>query len=161
MERLRGWNGAYCMESFHPGALLWLKKHEPGVLRGQLSQNFLREGQESGLPWLVRFALTYLLTTIFTRPDFIAYNYEDRMNLSLQMMKRRYGVHEVGWTIRNLVKLEYLEWCGVTPIFEGFSEIPEVPTIHEILEFMEGPDVPELLRQKELQGRGRLPGQEA
>ena len=36
-------------------------------------------------------------------------------------MKRLYGVHEVGWTIRDPAALEALEREGVTPIFEGFA----------------------------------------
>ena len=31
----------YCIESFHPQAILWLKKNRPEICRGQLSQNFL------------------------------------------------------------------------------------------------------------------------
>ena len=42
MARLEGWQGTYCIESFHPAVLLRLKGRYPQVLRGQLSQNFLR-----------------------------------------------------------------------------------------------------------------------
>lgn len=45
MNLLKNWNGNYCIESFHPAVLLHLKKHYPQVLRGQLSQNFLRIGR--------------------------------------------------------------------------------------------------------------------
>ena len=73
-----------------------------------------------GLPWLARAAMTCLLTSVFTRPDFIAYNCKDRARPSLRLMKRLYGVHEVAWTIRDRQTLETLEREGVTPIFEGF-----------------------------------------
>jgi len=118
MEQLRLWRGTYCMESFHPAVLLRLKRRYPDVLRGQLSQNFLRRSEN--LPWLARAAMTCLLTTVFTRPDFIAYNYKDRARPSLRLMKRLYGVHEVAWTIRDKRTMEELEREGVTPIFEGF-----------------------------------------
>lgn len=121
MARLERWQGTYCVESFHPAVLLRLKERYPQVLRGQLSQNFLRDSEVGGLSWPVRAALTLLLTTAFTRPDFIAYNYRDRACPSLRLMRRLYGVHEVGWTIRDRAALERLEEEGVAPIFEGFQ----------------------------------------
>ncbi len=120
MAVLEGWEGTYCIESFHPGVLRRLRRRFPGVVRGQLSQNFLRRGEEGNLPLPVRFVLTYLLTTAFTRPDFIAYRYEDRGCVSLRLMRRLYGVGEAGWTVRDRGTMERLEREGVLPIFEKF-----------------------------------------
>lgn len=120
MSALDGWQGTYCIESFHPAVLLRLKRAYPDVIRGQLSQNFLRGSEVGGLPWLGRAALTHLLTTVFTKPDFIAYNHQGRACVSLRLMKRLYGVHEVGWTIRDREAMERLEREGVPVIFEGF-----------------------------------------
>lgn len=108
------------MESFHPAAVLRLKEKYPHVLRGQLSQNFMRDSEVGNLSLPVRFGLTNLLTTFATRPDFIAYNWKDRGNLSLRMMKALYGVHEVGWTVRDQGTMDALEQVGVASIFEGF-----------------------------------------
>lgn len=120
MALLRDWKGTYCIESFHPGVLLHLKKHYPAVLRGQLSQNFLKEANAGNLSLPLRIILTALLTTAFTRPDFIAYHHEDRSCLSLRLMKRLYGVHEVAWTVRSAQRLKELEAEKVIPIFENF-----------------------------------------
>ena len=121
MELLSDWKGTYCIESFHPAVLLRLKKRYPAVIRGQLSENFLRGSDAGKLSWPGRAVLTLLLTTFFTRPDFIAYNYKDRSCASLRLMKHLYGVREVGWTIRSPQILEALEQEGVMPIFEGFT----------------------------------------
>ena len=120
MALVQNWHGTYCIESFHPAVLLHLKKHYPAVLRGQLSQNFLRgsEAVKHTLP--VRIILTMLLTTFFTRPDFIAFNHEDRSCLSLRLMKRLYQVHEAGWTVRDPESMNLLEIEGILPIFENF-----------------------------------------
>lgn len=126
MALLQGWDGAYCIESFHPAALLHLRKHYPSVIRGQLSENFLRTNDAGALTWPVRAILTLLLTSFLTRPDFIAYNYIDRSCPSLRLMKHLYGVHEVGWTIRSQEILESLERQGVMPIFEGFLPQAEI-----------------------------------
>jgi glycerophosphoryl diester phosphodiesterase len=120
MAMLKGWSGTYCVESFHPGALLRLREKYPEVIRGQLSENFLKGGEIHGLSLPVRFALTNLLTTAFTRPDFIAYNWQDRANASLRLMKKLYGVHEVAWTVRERDAMERLEAEDVPVIFEKF-----------------------------------------
>ena len=123
MAELSGWSGTYCVESFHPGVLLRLKEKYPWVIRGQLSENFLRGGEVHGLSLPARFALTNLLTTGLTRPDFVAYRWQDRGNLSLRLMRGLYGVHEVGWTVRDQDTLDGLAEEGVPSIFEGF--LPE------------------------------------
>lgn len=120
MKALQGWRGTYCIESFHPAALLRLREKYPQVLRGQLSQDFLRSSEVGSLSLPGRFVLTNLLTTGLTKPDFIAYNYKDRGNLSLRLMRKLYGVHEAGWTVRDRGTLEALEQEDVAPIFEQF-----------------------------------------
>lgn len=119
MACLNAWGGAYCVESFHPAALLRLKEKYPEVIRGQLSCDFLR-GEHTGLGAAADFAMTNLLTTFLTRPDFIAYRHEDRNNVSLRLMKRLYGVHEVAWTVRDRETMDALEGEGVPVIFEKF-----------------------------------------
>ena len=59
----------YCVESFDPRPLRWLRRHRPSVLRGQLSQDFHRHPSGQG-PWN-RLALTNLFYNAFTRPDFV------------------------------------------------------------------------------------------
>ncbi len=120
MALLKDWQGTCCVESFHPGALLRLKEKYPAVLRGQLSQNFMKSSEVSGLSLPTRFLLTHLLTTALTKPDFIAYNCLDRDNISLRLMKKLYGVHEAAWTVRDRETMERLEAESVPVIFERF-----------------------------------------
>ena len=117
MKVLQNWQGTYCIESFQPAVVRHLRTHYPDVIRGQLSENFFKG---SSLPFIVKFLMTFLLTTFYTRPDFIAYHHKHRSNISLRMMRKLYGVHEVGWTIREQAVMEQLEKDGVTPIFENF-----------------------------------------
>ena len=120
MAALKGWNGAYCIESFHPGVLLRLKKKYPDVIRGQLSENFLKDAEAANLSLPVRVILTNLLTTSLTGPDFIAYKCQDRGNPTLRLMKKLYGVHEAAWTVKDRDTMEELDRDGVISIFEGF-----------------------------------------
>lgn len=119
MERLDGYKGIYCIESFDPAVLLRLKERYPHVIRGQLSENFLRSAPSS-LSRPLRAVMANLLTTFITKPDFIAYNWVDRDQPSLRAMKKLYNVHEVSWTVRDPELMKTLESQGVTPIFENF-----------------------------------------
>lgn len=110
----------YCIESFHPQAILWLKKHRPEICRGQLSQNFLRH-EGTGLGKVADFAMTHLLTSFLTVPDFIAYNHQHRDIFSLSMSKAFWGVQEVSWTIRTPEDMERCEDEGCLSIFENFN----------------------------------------
>ena len=120
MEELAGYAGDYCIESFHPAVLLRLKQRYPEVIRGQLSENFFRDSETGLISRPSAVVMTYLLSTSATRPDFIAYHYQHRDCSSLRLMRRLYGVHEVGWTVRSREDMEALEKDGVTVIFENF-----------------------------------------
>ena len=41
MPLLENYQGCYCIESFNPAVLLWLRIHKPHIMRGQLSDGFL------------------------------------------------------------------------------------------------------------------------
>lgn len=109
----------YCIESFDPRVLIWLRKNRPEVLRGQLSMNFLKE--RSGFSWPLAFAMTNLLFNIFTQPDFIAYKYEDRKSPALWLCKKIWNVQEVSWTIHSQREAEEAAARKAIPIFEGFA----------------------------------------
>ncbi len=93
---LENYSGVYCMESFHPFAVQWYRKHRPDVMRGQLSQNFAKTNYK-GIQY---FLMTNLLTDFLTRPDFIAYHYKDADNLSRRIC-RKLGALAVAWTVKN------------------------------------------------------------
>lgn len=116
---LDGYSGSYCIESFDPRCLLWLKKHRPDIIRGQLAENFLKEEEDA--PWLLRFALTHQLLNLILRPDFVAYKFEDRKNLSNFLVRKLWRLQGVSWTLRNKEDYEIAVKEGYLPIFEGFT----------------------------------------
>lgn len=111
---------SYCIESFDPRVLLWLKKHRPDIVRGQLSCNFLKE--RSGLSLPTAFLMKNLLLNFLTRPDFIAYRHEDRGCLAPALCKRLWKTQEFSWTVRDRDTAEELKKDGALVIFEGFAE---------------------------------------
>lgn len=99
---LEKYEGPYCIESFHPFAVQWYRKHRPDVIRGQLSENYRRNGKKQISLWM----MTYLLTNFLTRPDFIAYCHKDANNISRRVC-RKLGALSVTWTIKS--REEYIK----------------------------------------------------
>ena len=66
-------------------------------------------------------ALPILLLNVRTRPDFIAYRFSDRDNLSLRLCRSLYGVQEASWTIRSKADMDAAEAAGSLVIFENFD----------------------------------------
>ena len=118
---LKKYKGAYCVESFDPRCLMWLWQNEPDILRGQLSEDFSAHGDAQHLPGGIRWILANLLLNVRTRPDFIAYRFEDRGNLSLRLCRSFYKVQEASWTVRDRETMEKAEAAGNLVIFEHFD----------------------------------------
>lgn len=114
------YRGDFCIESFDPRVLRWLKKNEPFILRGQLAENYTKSGAAPGFPFLARLAMTMLLPNFLTRPDFIAFRYEDRNILPVRLCCGLLKGQEASWTIRHQSELEVAEQAGSLVIFEGF-----------------------------------------
>ncbi|MEE0966984.1 MAG: glycerophosphodiester phosphodiesterase family protein [Bacilli bacterium] len=94
-EVLKNYKGHYCIECFHPLAVMWYKKNRPDILRGQLSSHFWKEGDKR----IINLFPQFLLTNVLARPDFIAYHHTD-CNLSL-LLNKLFGALMVTWTIQS------------------------------------------------------------
>jgi len=97
------YNGSYCIESFHPFAVLWYKKNRPDVIRGQLSMEFWRDKEKKYANYMI--ILAFLLSNFATRPDFIAYQHKDYKNISRRLCKML-GALSVTWTIKSVEQYE-------------------------------------------------------
>lgn len=117
-EMLEGYEGLYCIESFDPRCLMWLRKHRPDIVRGQLAQNFFRG--KNDLPDYQKFLLTNCLMNFLTYPDFIAYCFSHRGNISAKLCRMTWGVQGVAWTLRKQEDFDTAKKEGWIPIFEGF-----------------------------------------
>ena len=118
LECLDRFRADYCIESFDPRCLWWLRRNRPEVLRGQLTQDFLRRGEDQ--PLRNRLALTALLCNGLTRPDFVACRYRDRRMIPMALW-RLWGGRTALWTICTREELMETERLGALPIFEGFD----------------------------------------
>ena len=119
-ELLKSYKGVYCIESFNPLALIWYRKNHKDVMRGQLSDAFLKE---EGMKGILYFLLEHLLLNGVTKPDFIAYNHKYYRSLSRQLCRKLYRNLAVAWTIRSQEELEEGRKHFDLFIFDSF--IPE------------------------------------
>ena len=116
-EALKNYKGTYCIESFHPLALMWYKKHRPDVVRGQLSEEFFRQEKYKRKPVLM--LVSYLLTNCVTRPDFIAYNHKHADNISRRIC-RHLGALSVTYTVKSKAEYEQVKNKFDLFIFDSF-----------------------------------------
>lgn len=120
-KMLEGYQGVYCLESFDPRCLLWLKRHRPQLVRGQLTENYFVT--KNKLPFILKLILSKNLGNFLTKPDFVAYRYRDRKStLSNRLcLKRMTGV---SWTVTSQEEFDTAVKEGWVPIFEGFRPDP-------------------------------------
>ncbi len=118
-KMLDGYRGPYCLESFDPRCIHWLRKNRPELIRGQLTENFL-ENRSNKMPWLLKFLLTAQLMNFLLLPDFIAYKDGHRKRLGNFICCKLWGAQGVAWTIRSQKAFDAAIRDGWLPIFEGF-----------------------------------------
>lgn len=119
-EQLKKYSGAYCIESFDPRVIYWLKKNEPTVIRGQLSENYFKNSK-SRLPFPLKLLMTGLSTNCLTKPDFVAYRFTDRKHIGYLLCQKIWRVQGVGWTITDDGDIKKAEKENILPIFEKIT----------------------------------------
>jgi glycerophosphoryl diester phosphodiesterase len=119
-KMLDGYKGVYCMESFDPRVVQWLRKNRPEIIRGQLAENFLKVKQNP-LNIVLKFIMTNHLMNFLTMPDFVAYKFADRNTLGTRICRKFWKLQGVSWTIRTQEDYDTAVKEGWIPIFEYFT----------------------------------------
>lgn len=114
---LNGYEGVYCIESFHPQVLKWYRDNYPHICRGQLSMNFQRDDGSKGIQY---FVMRHLLTNFLTRPDFVAYDCRAMNAVSKTICRTLFGCPAVAWTVKCQAQLDACRNKFDYFIFEGF-----------------------------------------
>lgn len=117
---LDGYSGPYCMESFDPRCIYWLRKNRPDIIRGQLAENYLLT-KKSKIPRFLRFALKNHMLNFLVQPDFIAYKFSDRVTVGNWICRKLWKVQGVTWTVKCRKDYDIALEEGWIPIFEGFK----------------------------------------
>ncbi len=117
---LKDYQGVYCIESFDPRCIAWLRKNRPQIIRGQLTENFV--ANDNKLNPVIRFLLTHNMLNFSTVPDFVAYKFADRnASITTRVCRKVWDVQGVSWTIRSQEDFDTAVKEGWLPIFEGFT----------------------------------------
>lgn len=116
---LESYNGVYCVESFDPRCIRWLRKHRPQLIRGQLTENFF-VSETSLLPLPLKFIMTHQLLNFLVLPDFVAYRYPDRKTLGNFFVRKIWKVQGVAWTLKDPSQHATALQEGWIPIFEDY-----------------------------------------
>lgn len=117
---MEGYEGLYCMESFDPRCIAWLKKNRPQIIRGQLTEYFLEK--DKALPPVLRFALSHNLLNCYGRPDFVAYRYSHRSRSCTNFIcEKLLGMQGVSWTLKTQADHDAALAQGLIPIFENYT----------------------------------------
>lgn len=119
-KMLDSYKGAYCLESFDPRCVYWLKKNRPDLIRGQLTENFFAT-KTSTLPWYLKLVLSTQLMNFLVVPHFVAYRFRDRKNLGNFLVRKLWGTQGVTWTLRSPQDHETAVKEGWIPIFENYE----------------------------------------
>ena len=120
-DALLPYGGPYCVESFDPRALYWLRRFAPQIVRGQLAGDVNRE--KPNVHPAVNFALRHYLVNILSRPDFLAYDYRDRKNISFRVCRALFRPPVFFWTVKSAEAENITADFGATPIFERLDAL--------------------------------------
>ena len=117
---LADYGGMYCLESFDPRCVYWLRKHRPHLIRGQLTKNFLAD-KESVLPWYLKLIISGQFVNFLTQPDFVSYQFADRKTLGNFFARKLWNIQGVAWTLKTPQEHETATQEGWIPIFEDYQ----------------------------------------
>lgn len=137
-RELEGYEGVYCIESFFPQVVLWLKKNRPDIIRGQLSMDYLKSrGTTSFLQAVVS---TNLFWNFLSRPDFVAYRFRERNNISNKICMKLWKMRGASWTLKTKADFEEAKKEHLWPIFEKIAPEYDHPTFLQKEVHPEGQD---------------------
>ena len=114
------YDGLYCLESFDPRCIRWLKLNRPDLVRGQLSYNSFAD-KNCKVSWILRLCMTNYLSNFWNSPDFIAYNFVERNNMSVRIARKLWKIQGVAWTLQNADDFKVATKEDWIPIFENFK----------------------------------------
>lgn len=100
VKELNHYPGPYCITSFHPLVLYWLKKHHKNIIRGQLISDF----NHTKLPKVLTFLLRNMFLNGITKPDILACSLTLLQDKKIQKQRSKKWI--LAWTVKNEKELK-------------------------------------------------------
>lgn len=117
-EILKSYEGDYCIESFNPLLIKNMRKLMPDVFYGQLYTNVVRDKKKKSA---LNIILTLMGFNFLARPDFVAYNIEDRSSFPVWLTTKLYKAEKFIWTARSREEYDKAHVLSEHPIFENLD----------------------------------------
>lgn len=117
-KRLERYEGEFVIESFHPFVLNLYRKLQPETIRGQLSNGLFCKKDTHNL--LTQFLASKMFLNVFSRPDFIAFKWQNRSCFCFHFWTKIMHKYPVAWTVRHKEEIKKIEKDFKSFIFEGF-----------------------------------------
>lgn len=118
-EMLKGYSGPLLIESFNPLSLGRIKDALPQVSRGLLCDHYTKNRKFRKPTY---YLLQWFLLNFKARPDFYAYNYQNRAYIPFRLIRRLHKLPVFAWTVRSQLDKEICKESGFASIiFEDFN----------------------------------------
>ena len=120
-DRMKRYNGPWCLESFDPLAVKWFRVNAPEIIRGQLAFDSAGKGKNFK-DFLRNLGIASMLQNFASRPDFIAFSAASVKWHSLPIhLLRLMKPWFVAWTIRSQEDMDRFRKQWDLQIFEKFE----------------------------------------
>lgn len=120
MKELENYEGLYCVQSFNPFVLRYLKAHYPSVAVGQLSTDLFDDNKKQ--PLIYKLTLGSLLVNFVSRPDFMSFNVKYTKKLSYNIYRIFFKTKNAVWTVSSKADEKEAKKYGNIIIFEKFDK---------------------------------------
>lgn len=114
-EILKEYDGAYCIESFNPLLIKNMRKYLPNAYYGQLYTNVCKDKKKYSI---LNILLSLMAFNFLAKPNFIAYNKNNRKSLAVKLTTRCYKAPKFIWTAKGEDEINTATDLGEYPIFE-------------------------------------------
>lgn len=114
-EKLATYTGKYCMESFNPLLVSGMRKRLPDAFCGLLYTNVCREKKKKSA---LNIALTVMALNALAKPQFIAFDKQDRASLPVKVTTCLHRAPKFVWTVKGDKELQTAHENGECAIFE-------------------------------------------
>lgn len=114
---LKAYKYPYALFSFNPKIVMWLKKNEPNIIRGQITSYFK---EDKNMKSLTKYLMRSLFFAKFNKPDFISYHIKDLPNKYLDKAYKK-GLVCISYTARTDLELNFVREKYHNSVFEYFK----------------------------------------
>ena len=118
---LARYHGPVAVMSFDHHSVSAFRKHAPALPRGLVSCRFSDTASKAHFSMMQRFAMRHLLTSVFARPHFVAYDIRALPAVAPLFAKFVAGLPLLAWTVRTEAELARALRYADAPIFEEIS----------------------------------------